>query len=116
MKVSDKELNDLQAFTTEIKGFLDKMEAMDKNDEIILESEISSFENLLQENNFSNNLINEPTKISFSNDLKENFENLREILGENEKNMLLEYQKAEKYLDERYELKLYQLEQVLLFY
>lgn len=113
MQISEKELTDLGVFANEIKDFLNKMENFDKSEESVLIKELSNFEReIVESKDLSNRGLINPRGISLSNELLDDFSSVEELLGDEEKKLFEEYQKAEGFLDQRYELKLAQLEQV----
>ena len=113
MKITEKEIADLLNFSSEIEQFLKKMENMDNADEIALMQSLE--ENIFFTENTPNDNVKglDHKQIQFSEDILEDFTDVLDLLGEEEKKMLNEYRKAETLLDERYLLRSKQLQEVL---
>ena len=120
MKSSEKETSDLMIFSNEIAEFLMKMQNMDNSDEIALTQNLNEeyYENnfFMTENTPNDNVKGlDPKQFQFSEDILDDFIDVLELLGEEEKKMFNEYKKAETLLDERYVLRSKQLLEVINF-
>jgi len=114
-KITEKEISELKLFTNEIQEFLKKMETMDKVDELAISNELFGNNNedfflTSQPNDYVKGL--DPKEINLYDDIFESFGGVSELLGQQERNLFEEYHRAVCLLDERYQLKTEQLEQV----